>query len=309
MKGKPLTADHWRVRAAFAQVLGMDDGASWEDIGRRMKPSMRDSQQDALPAPHGDRSDRHADMPTRASGITEQPASTSDSSSAPSKPSAGTPVFSQTRLRYQILMADGTHPDPKAEFFVLRMDPGAGDPHHREASLDGLAMYVRTLQDHHPGLAAEIQALYPGLLGRLKTYEASQETPAGKESEPLRESDGDTSTPGDGADEVIGFIKRGFSAFKDIAMQLLDARLPDQGAISPHAVPGLKSSMRPMMIEMGVPPHLADRWMDAKILDIRPLIRAHLQRSEEPDVSDATCLFIWHVLLAYGAVVSSDPFQ
>jgi hypothetical protein len=64
-----------------------------------------------------------------------------------------------------------------------------------------------------------------------------------------------------------------------------------------------------MMIEMGVPPHLADRWMDAKILDIRPLIRAHLQRSEEPDVSDATCLFIWHVLLAYGAVVSSDPFQ
>lgn len=57
--------------------------------------------------------------------------------------------------RYNVAKLDGSEVDPGAEYFVLRLDPGA-DAAHREASIEAILVYAREIYPHNEKMAQEI---------------------------------------------------------------------------------------------------------------------------------------------------------
>jgi hypothetical protein len=74
--------------------------------------------------------------------------------------------------KYRIQKADGTPTDPKAEYFVLRLDYHRGtetDAAHVEACRAAIAEYARAIRPVLPKLAEDLFEKYPplnGLYGR-----------------------------------------------------------------------------------------------------------------------------------------------
>lgn len=62
--------------------------------------------------------------------------------------------------RYNVTKADGSAVDPKAEYFVLRLDEGGGDPIHIAACRKAIAVYADAIHDHLPELAKDIRRRY-----------------------------------------------------------------------------------------------------------------------------------------------------
>lgn len=62
--------------------------------------------------------------------------------------------------RYRITKIDGSPVDEGAEYFVLRLDPGCGDPAHAAACRKAVMAYAAEIEPHLPHLAADLKARY-----------------------------------------------------------------------------------------------------------------------------------------------------
>lgn len=61
--------------------------------------------------------------------------------------------------RYHIVKADGSPVDPRAEYFVLRLDAG-GDAAHVEACREAIMTYADAIEGHLPELAEDLRKRY-----------------------------------------------------------------------------------------------------------------------------------------------------
>lgn len=62
--------------------------------------------------------------------------------------------------RYHVSKLGGGRNDPKAEYFVLRLDEGGSDPIHVRACRLAILTYADAIENHLPTLAAEIRTQY-----------------------------------------------------------------------------------------------------------------------------------------------------
>ena len=62
--------------------------------------------------------------------------------------------------KYVVTKADGSESDPRAEYFVLRLDQHQSDPKHREACRKAVVTYAKAIKDHLPQLSQDLIALY-----------------------------------------------------------------------------------------------------------------------------------------------------
>jgi hypothetical protein len=62
--------------------------------------------------------------------------------------------------RYVVKKADGTPVDPRAEYFVLRLDEHGRDPIHIEACRAAAMVYADMIAEHLPKLAADLRERY-----------------------------------------------------------------------------------------------------------------------------------------------------
>lgn len=88
-------------------------------------------------------------------------------------------------LRYIVKKANGGPVDPRAEYFVLRVDAHASDPKHAAACRKALMTYADEIEQHIPQLAAELRERYSD---RKKETEASLEEELGGDG--IQEMDG-----------------------------------------------------------------------------------------------------------------------
>ena len=61
--------------------------------------------------------------------------------------------------KYIIAKTDGSPVDPKAEYFVLRLDEGC-EPSHRNACRSAIAAYAKAIENHLPELAKDLHERY-----------------------------------------------------------------------------------------------------------------------------------------------------
>lgn len=61
--------------------------------------------------------------------------------------------------RYYVTKLDG-ETDPRAEYFVLRLDNFGKDSRHIEACRKAILVYAEEIKDHLPGLAADLVYKY-----------------------------------------------------------------------------------------------------------------------------------------------------
>lgn len=62
--------------------------------------------------------------------------------------------------RYHLQKLDGTPVDPKAQYFVLRLDDGGSDPRHIAACRAAIQTYADHIEDHLPLLARDLFEQY-----------------------------------------------------------------------------------------------------------------------------------------------------
>lgn len=62
--------------------------------------------------------------------------------------------------RYTVLKSDGSNVDPKAEYFVLRLDDHGKDPVHIKACRQAVLTYATIIRNHLPELSDDIFSKY-----------------------------------------------------------------------------------------------------------------------------------------------------
>lgn len=82
--------------------------------------------------------------------------------------------------RYIISKTDGSPVDKGAEYFVLRLDDGGGDPAHVMACRVAVLAYAQAIQAHLPKLARDLQSRY----GEAIQTVISRPVPKGGATEP-----------------------------------------------------------------------------------------------------------------------------
>lgn len=63
-------------------------------------------------------------------------------------------------IRYNVAKANGSPTDPRAEYFVLRLDQFGDDPSHTAASRKAVLKYADEIESTIPELAKDIRARY-----------------------------------------------------------------------------------------------------------------------------------------------------
>lgn len=63
-------------------------------------------------------------------------------------------------LRYTIAKRDGSPIDPRAEYFILRLDEYCSDPKHTAACRAAILTYANEIKDHLPELALDLMERY-----------------------------------------------------------------------------------------------------------------------------------------------------
>lgn len=71
--------------------------------------------------------------------------------------------------RYIISKVDGSPLDEGAEYFVLRLDDGGGDPNHIKACREAVLCYARNIATKLPKLAQDLIERY-GWEGKSRIY-------------------------------------------------------------------------------------------------------------------------------------------
>ena len=66
--------------------------------------------------------------------------------------------------RYIVAKSNGKPVDPKAEYFVLRVDLNGSDPKHIEACRKAVITYAENIKEHLPELAQDLIERYCFLL-------------------------------------------------------------------------------------------------------------------------------------------------
>ena len=62
--------------------------------------------------------------------------------------------------KYIITKVNGEPVDPRAEYFVLRLDQHQNDKLHQKACVDAVLTYADKIKDHLPELAEELYDKY-----------------------------------------------------------------------------------------------------------------------------------------------------
>ena len=62
--------------------------------------------------------------------------------------------------RYYVLKTNGEQTDPRAEYFVLRLDQFGTDPIHIAACRKAALVYANEIKDHLPELSADLIERY-----------------------------------------------------------------------------------------------------------------------------------------------------
>ncbi len=66
--------------------------------------------------------------------------------------------------KYNITKTDGTPVNPKAKYFILRLDKHQSDPIHRKACLKAIIYYATEIAEHLPALSKDLKRKYLGEL-------------------------------------------------------------------------------------------------------------------------------------------------
>jgi len=74
--------------------------------------------------------------------------------------------------KYIITKADGSPVDPRAEYFVLRVDKHAADQIHAEACRRAIVRYAIEVQSHLPVLSKELRLKYEDAAERVDRIQA-----------------------------------------------------------------------------------------------------------------------------------------
>lgn len=63
-------------------------------------------------------------------------------------------------LRYYVTKTNGEPIDPRAEYFVFRLDDFGSDPKHIKACREGILKYAEKIADHLPQLSKDLIERY-----------------------------------------------------------------------------------------------------------------------------------------------------